>query len=140
MNQARTTATSTSGTSDRLKKKSRVMAVADQRTSSIIISAASEMMPQIEMMVHDLDASPARKQKVFVYNLENAEVQEVVQVLQDMFQRNTSSMNRNSSSQQNSPLTTRQNNGNTSSSGSSSFGGSSFGASSLGSSRGGGLP
>ena len=50
-------------TSDRMKKKGRVLAVADERTSSIIVSAASELMPQIEEMVAQLDSSPAKKQK-----------------------------------------------------------------------------
>jgi len=93
------TAGSTSDRSDRSKQKSKVAAVADQRTSSIIISAASEVMPQIALMVRDLDSSPARKQKVFVYDLANAEVQAVVPVLQDIFQRTTTSMNGSSSSQ-----------------------------------------
>jgi type II secretory pathway component GspD/PulD (secretin) len=75
--------------SDRLKKKGRVLAVADARTASIIISAASEMMPQIEEMVAQLDSSPAKKQKVFVYSLENADVQQVETVLRDMFERTT---------------------------------------------------
>ncbi|MGV3772918.1 MAG: secretin N-terminal domain-containing protein [Verrucomicrobiales bacterium] len=81
-------------TSDRLKKKGRVLAVADPRTSSIIVSAASELMPQIEMMVAQLDSSPAKKQKVFVYSLENADVLQVEGVLRDMFER-TSTQNRN---------------------------------------------
>ena len=56
-----------------MKKKGRVLAVADARTSSIIVSAASELMPQIEEMVAQLDASPAKKQKVYIYSLENAD-------------------------------------------------------------------
>jgi hypothetical protein len=92
--------------SDRLKKKGRVSAVADQRTSSIIVSAASELMPQIADMVEQLDSSPAKKQKVFVYNLENADVQQVQQILQDMFDRNNLSGNRNGANQ-NSALVNR---------------------------------
>ncbi|HXJ75933.1 MAG TPA: secretin N-terminal domain-containing protein, partial [Candidatus Dormibacteraeota bacterium] len=48
--------------SDRMKKKGRVLAVPDQRTSSIIVSAASEYMPQIAAMIEQLDQSPAKKQ------------------------------------------------------------------------------
>jgi type II secretory pathway component GspD/PulD (secretin) len=92
--------------SDRTKKKGRVLAVADQRTSSIIVSAASELMPQIEAMVEQLDSSPARKQKVFFFPLENADPQQVQQILQDMFQRNTTQANRNNANQ-NSALSTR---------------------------------
>jgi len=86
--------------SDRLKKKGRVSAVPDQRTSSLIISAASELMPQIEEMVKQLDV-PAKKQKVFVYSLENADVQQVEQILRDMFDRSGTSANRNSQNQNN---------------------------------------
>ena len=92
-------------TSERMKKKGRVMAVPDQRTSSIIISAATELMPQIAEMVAQLDSSPAKKQKVFVYSLENADVQQVEQILQNMFTRSTT-QSRNTLNQ-NSALTTR---------------------------------
>jgi general secretion pathway protein D len=94
-----------SNASDRMKKKGRVAAVADQRTSSIIVSAASELMPQIEEMIAQLD-SPAKKQRVFVYSLENADVQQVEQIVRDMFDRGNTSMNRNNANQ-NSPLLNR---------------------------------
>jgi type II secretory pathway component GspD/PulD (secretin) len=86
--------------SERMKKKGRVSAVADQRTSSLIVSAASELMPQIEEMIKQLDV-PAKKQKVFVYSLENADVQQVEQILRDMFDRSGTSANRNSQNQNN---------------------------------------
>jgi type II secretory pathway component GspD/PulD (secretin) len=85
--------------SERLKKKGRVLAVPDQRTSSIIVSAASELMPQIAEMVAQLDASPAKKQKVFVYSLENADPNEVEQILRDMFDRGTLTTSRNRNTQ-----------------------------------------
>ncbi|MCI0744401.1 MAG: hypothetical protein L0Y58_03245, partial [Verrucomicrobia subdivision 3 bacterium] len=88
-----------SDTSERMKKKGRVIAVPDQRTSSLIVSAASELMPQIEQMVAQLDASPAKKQKVFVYSLENADVQQVEQIVRDMFERNNATANRNNANQ-----------------------------------------
>jgi type II secretory pathway component GspD/PulD (secretin) len=83
-----------------MKKKGRVSAVADQRTSSLIVSAASELMPQIEEMIKQLDV-PAKKQKVFVYSLENADVQQVEQILRDMFDRSGTSANRNGQNQNN---------------------------------------
>ena len=94
-----------SPTSERAKRKGRVLAVADQRTSSLIVSAASELMPQIEEMVAQLDSSPAKKQKVFVYSLDNADVQQVEQIVRDMFERTTTA-NRNNGNQ-NSPLLNR---------------------------------
>jgi type II secretory pathway component GspD/PulD (secretin) len=99
--------TTQAGDSERMKKKGRVLAVPDQRTASIVVSAAGELMPQIAEIIAELDASPAKKQKVFVYSLENADVQQVEQILRGMFERNSSQMNRNNSANQNSALTTR---------------------------------
>ncbi len=93
-------------TSERAKKKGRVLAVADQRTSSIIVSAARDLMPEIEAMVEQLDSNPARKQKVYFFPLENADPQQAVQILQDMFQRNNTQVNRNNANQ-NSALSSR---------------------------------
>jgi general secretion pathway protein D len=96
--------------SERQQKQSQVVAVADPRTSSLIVSAASTLMPQIAQMIAQLDESPAKKEKVLVYDLQNADPQDVQQVLQDLFNRNntmrTSTANRNSLLQNN-PLTTR---------------------------------
>ncbi len=111
----RSTPTNTS--SERAKKKGRVITVPDQRTSSIIVSADREIMDQIAEMVKQLDTNPARKQKVFVYDLQNADPQQVQEVLRGLFESqstaNRSSQTRN---QQNSALSTRstqqQNNGN----------------------------
>ncbi len=91
--------------SDRMKKMGKVIAVADQRTSSVVVSASRDLMTQIEQMIQQLDADPARKQRVFVYSLENADVQEVEQILRDMFERSTTSNNRNNN--QNNALSTR---------------------------------
>jgi len=76
-----------SAPSDRMKKKGRVLAVPDPRTSSLLVSAASDLMPQIAEMIERLDASPAKKEVVKVFDLENADPQDVNQVLQDLFQR-----------------------------------------------------
>jgi general secretion pathway protein D len=91
--------------SQRTKKMGRVISVPDQRTSSLIVSAAGELMPQIEQMIAQLDASPAKKQKVFVFSLEHADVQQAEQIIRDMFDRNNTSANRNNASQ--SPLLNR---------------------------------
>ena len=92
--------------SDRVRKKGRVIAVPDQRTSSLIVSAASELMPQIEAMIEQLDSSRAKKQKVFVYSLENADVQQVERIVREMFDRSNASGNRNTANE-NSALSTR---------------------------------
>jgi general secretion pathway protein D len=95
--------------SERAKKQSRVIAVPDARTSSVIVTAAKDLMDQIAEMILQLDSSAARKQKVFVYPLENANVQEVEGILRNLFETQNT-RNTRTTSQQNNPLTTRQNN------------------------------
>lgn len=100
---------STSSTeSERMKKKGRVVAVADRRTSSVVVTAETNLMSQITEMVTKLDSNPAKKQKVFVYSLENADPQDIQTILQGLFQSDTTK-NTSSTATQNNPLTTRNN-------------------------------
>jgi type II secretory pathway component GspD/PulD (secretin) len=99
-NRRRVNNTANANQSDRMKKKGRVVAVPDLRTSSLIVSADQELMPQIEAMIQRLDASQARKQKVYVYSIENADVQQVEQLVRDMFDRSGTG-NRNNNLQNN---------------------------------------
>jgi len=103
--------------SDRIKKRQQVVAVADPRTSSVVVTAARDMIEQIAGMVEQLDQeSPGKMQQVSVIHLQNADPQQVQQVLQDMFQSSTTA--KSSSSTQLSPLANRiqQNQGSTTSS------------------------
>src|ERR1017187_9067049 len=114
-------ATTQTPASDRMKKKGQVIAVPDQRTSSVIISAARDLMPQIAAMIEQLDGNSSRKQSVYVIPLENAEVTDVLPVLKDMFKKGANQQRNNSSTQngQNDALTsrtTRNNQGTTTSS------------------------
>ncbi len=100
------------GAGNRANRKSRVLVVAEPRTSSLLVSAPATYMPQIARLVERLDAGSARKEKVKFYELNNADPQDVSQVLQDLFNRNTAmrnnSNNRNSLLGQGNPLTARQ--------------------------------
>ena len=82
--------------SDRLKRQSRVIAVPDPRTGSIVVTAARDTMEQIAKMIEQLDADPARKQKVFVYELKNAEPGRAEDIVRGLFEgqntRNTRSV------------------------------------------------
>ncbi len=117
---------SSGGTSQnqRIKKRTKVTAVADARTSSVVVSATSGLMSQIAEMVKQLDANPAKKQKVYVYEVNPGDVAQVQQVLEDMFastSSNSRNNSRNSSSQ--SALQNRANqNQTTTSSGNTGFG------------------
>ena len=83
-----------------------MIAVADQRTASVVVSAAKELMEQIEGVIEDLDKNPKGKQTVRIYQLQNADPQEAQQVLSDIFGKNTTQNNRNNTSQ-NDPLVNR---------------------------------
>ncbi len=121
-------------TSSRAKKQSRVVAVPDQRTSSIIVSAPGELMPQIAQMITEIDANSARKERVFVYPLANADPGEVERILTDLFNRTGTQTGRNrNTSEQDSALTNRrqtQNQGVTGNTG--GFGNSGFGSGGVG--------
>jgi type II secretory pathway component GspD/PulD (secretin) len=83
----------------RTKKRGQLTAVADARTSTLLVSAASTLMPQIAKMIEQLDSSSARKQIVQVFELRNADPSDVNQVLQDLFNRNNTMRNTSASSQ-----------------------------------------
>lgn len=115
--------------SERAKKMGRVLAVPDQRTASVVVSAAKDTLVQIAAMIEQLDADPRKKQKVFVYSLENADAQEVETILRNMFDK-TGTMNNRNTQNQNSRLNTRSTqNQNTTGSG---IGGSGLGGNSRG--------
>ncbi len=94
--------------SDRAKKQTQVLAVPDARTSSVVVSASRDMMEQIAAMVAQLDSSTSKKQKVYVYNLENSDVTEVEAILRNLFEGQNS---RNTQTTQNqNALNTRSQN------------------------------
>jgi type II secretory pathway component GspD/PulD (secretin) len=111
-------------------KMSQVLAVPEPRTRSILVSAAAQLMPHIAEMIEQLDTD-ARHEIVRVFELANADPQDVYQVLQDLFQR-SGNIRQNNNNQRNSmmgtgnPLTQRETqNQQNSLSSQSSFGGSS---------------
>jgi type II secretory pathway component GspD/PulD (secretin) len=94
------------GTSERAKKKGRVIAVSEPRTGSLIVSAASELMPQIEAMIQRIDSSKAGQKKVFVFSIENGDPQQIQEVLRSTFDRSNLSRQQNNNDQ--SALASRQ--------------------------------
>jgi len=81
-----------------------VMAVADPRTYSVIVTGSKEALVDVGEIIAQLDASTARKQKVFVYTMENGDVKQVEAILRNLFPSSTRTTN---SQQQVDPLTTR---------------------------------
>lgn len=66
-----------------------VVAVADPRTFSIVVTASKAQMLDIAAMINQLDTNSGRQQKVFVYTLQNADVRQTENVLKNLFQSNT---------------------------------------------------
>ncbi len=98
----------------RIQKQTQVIAVADQRTSSIVVTASKDLMQEIAGMMTQLDVPSDRDQNVYVFQMKNGDPQQAVQVLQNMFQSSsTSRSGTSSSSSQNSALQQRAVNGTT---------------------------
>ena len=102
---------SSGNSSERMLQQKKVVAVADPRTNSVIVSATAELMAQITLMVERLDGNKAKQQKVYTYSLQNADVEGVSEILRNMFEQQNgnfnSTRNRNSSNQQ-TPLDNRR--------------------------------
>jgi len=93
----------------RAQKQMQVVAVADARTSSVIVTASKDLMQEIAGMMTQLDVPSTRDQKVFVYHMNSGDPQQALTVLQNMFQNNnTSSRTGTGASSQNSALQNRE--------------------------------
>lgn len=101
-----------SDTSEHMKKLGKVLAVADPRTASLIVTASKTIMPQIADMIAELDSDRGKREVVSYFELQNADPQDVYQNLQDLFNRSTVRMqnnnNQNSFLGRNHPLTQRE--------------------------------
>ena len=93
--------------SQRIKKRTQVAAVADPRTSSVVVTATKDLIEQIAQVVEDLDHRSPKETSVQVFHLDNADAQEVFPMLQSMFQNNSSSRSSQNMQNQNSPLMQR---------------------------------
>jgi general secretion pathway protein D len=89
---------SASGSNARVQKQSQVVAVADLRTSSVIVTASKDLMQEIEGMMTQIDVASTRDQQVYVFHMNNGDPQQALQVLQNMFQTSTTSRSGSSSS------------------------------------------
>jgi type II secretory pathway component GspD/PulD (secretin) len=75
-----------SSQSQRKLSEAKVLAVADTRTNSVIVSASSATVEDIERVVKELDATPANVPIVHVYQMENADVTRAKEILDSMFE------------------------------------------------------
>ncbi|HAU37954.1 MAG TPA: type II secretion system protein GspD [Phycisphaerales bacterium] len=115
-----------SSDSEKGQRGIKVTASADDRTNTLVVSAATDMMKVIEGVVKELDANPAEEQAVFIYRLKNAQAKNLETVLNNIFGASTSSTGTSASRQ----TSSRQTTGTTSAFGSRTSGTSSRGLSS----------
>ncbi|GEM_PF-3215400 len=95
------------GSQEALRSNQRVVAVPDPRSTSIIVSAPRQMMDQIAQMIQQLDVSSSKRQQVFTYTLEHADVNNVQEVLRAMFEGQNSRSARSQTQNNTSALTQR---------------------------------
>jgi type II secretory pathway component GspD/PulD (secretin) len=82
-----------------------VVAIADPRTYSVVVTASKDQLPDIAEMIARLDSNTGRQQKAYTIPMQYADVQQVQTILQNLFQ---SSTQRTSTSTQADPLSTRE--------------------------------
>jgi general secretion pathway protein D len=81
----------TSGTSEARQASSRVVAVADEYTNSLVVSAPDELMPTIEEIVMQLDSNIADVTEVRVFRLEHADAAELADLINEVYYDSTTS-------------------------------------------------
>jgi general secretion pathway protein D len=96
---ANTGNTSGDSQNQRIKKRNRVVAVADERTTSVIVSASRDLMDEIKDVVESLDNNPKGVAVVQAFGIQNADPDQVKQVLTDIFNKNRQMNNKTSSTQ-----------------------------------------
>lgn len=87
--------------SNRMLQQKKVVAVADPRTNSVIVSASSELMGQISRMITQLDANSSKKQNVYTYTLDHGDIYGVADILRNMFEQQNGNFNNNTANRNN---------------------------------------
>ena len=62
-----------------------VVASADERTNSIVVSGPPDTLEVIAQVIKELDANPEQERQIFVYALKNAEATNLKEVLNNLF-------------------------------------------------------
>ena len=63
-----------------------VVASADTRTNSVVVSGATETLAVIAQIIEELDKNPAAERSIFVYPLKNATATSLMTILNNLFQ------------------------------------------------------
>jgi len=100
---------SSNGQNQRIKKRNRVIAVADQRTASVVVSASKDLMEQIAEVITQLDGDSRGKKVVTVFDPQRTDPDELQKMMNEIFNKNGTANKQNASSQQTSVLNGRAN-------------------------------
>jgi len=71
--------------SARMKQQSTVLAVADRRTQSVVVTASKDIMTEIKGMISELDDGPMGVQHVFAYDIDSADPASVQETMTTLF-------------------------------------------------------
>jgi len=74
-----------SGSSAALAAASRVVAISEERTNSLVVSAPSDVIPTIEQLVKEMDRTIEDVTEIEVFKLQNADAYEMAEVLTNLF-------------------------------------------------------
>ena len=74
-----------SGSSAALAAASRVVAISEERTNSLVVSAPSDVIPTIEQLVKEMDRTIEDVTEIQVFKLQNADAYEMAEVLTNLF-------------------------------------------------------
>ena len=101
--------------SDRKLAEATVVAVADTRTNSVIVSASPATMGNIETVIQQLDSTSANVPNVYIYHLDNADVTNAKALIEGMFDKLGNTGTTSSTTTTTAPRSNRTTTGNTSS-------------------------
>jgi general secretion pathway protein D len=76
---------STGSAADQQGRQQKVIASADDRTNTLVVSAPPDLLILIERVVKDLDSNPSEEEAVFIYALKNANAVALEAVLNNIF-------------------------------------------------------
>ena len=62
-----------------------IIASADSRTNSVVVSGPAETLDIIAQVVKELDENPEQERKIFVYPLKNANAENIKEILNNLF-------------------------------------------------------
>lgn len=71
--------------SDQGTPSTKVIASADSRTNSVVVTGPPDVLNVVEKVITDLDSNPEEEESVFIYPLKNAKADNLKEVLNNLF-------------------------------------------------------